>query len=299
MATLLVLAAGMGSRYGGLKQLDPMGPNGETILDYSVYDAIQAGFQKVVFIIRKSFSEEFQKRAEEIYGGKIQIAYCYQEIDALPEGFTCPEEREKPWGTAHAIWVARDEVQEGFAVINADDYYGPQAFKTAAEFLSESELNSTSYGMVAYELGNTLSDHGGVNRGVIHQEGGLMQDVKEVLKIQKQDDSKITGVDDDGKEHLLQEDTLVSMNFFLFTPTLFRELDSFLNEFFSTRLTEEKSESYIPAVIDTLIKSGEATCAVKQSSDRWFGVTYPEDKPIVQGAILECIQKGVYPENLS
>ena len=298
MATLLVLAAGMGSRYGGLKQLDPMGPNGETILDYSVYDAIRAGFTKVVFIIRKSFSEEFEARAENIYGGNIEIAYCYQELDNLPKGFTCPEERQKPWGTAHAIWVSKDEVNDPFAIINADDYYGPQAFQTAANFLIAADSTSTDYGMVAYQLANTLSEHGGVNRGVVNQENGFMKDVKEVLKIQTQKDGSIKGIDDDHVEHKLTEDTLVSMNFFLFTPSLFGKLDEFLFDFFSARLTEEKSESYIPAVIDGLIKDDQATCTVKHSTDRWFGVTYPEDKPIVQKAISECIANGVYPENL-
>jgi len=298
MATLLVLAAGMGSRYGGLKQLDPMGPNGETILDYSVYDAIRAGFDKVVFIIRKSFAEEFEGRAEKLYGGKITISYCYQELDNLPEGIECPEEREKPWGTAHAIWVAKQSVTDPFAVINADDYYGPQAFQTAYKFLSNVEPNSSEYGMVAYQLANTLSEHGGVNRGVVKHDDGLLQDVHEVLKIQRQADGSIDGVDDDEVTYNLEDETLVSMNFFLFTPSLFDHLDVFLGEFFRTRLTEEKSESYIPAVVDSLIKSGTATCAVKHSTDQWFGVTYPEDKPVVQAAITQCIENGVYPKEL-
>jgi len=298
MATLLVLAAGMGSRYGGLKQLDPMGPNGETILDYSVYDAIRAGFTKVVFIIRQSFAPEFQARAEERYGKKIEIAYAYQELESLPEGFSCPAERTKPWGTAHAVWVARDEVHTPFAVINADDYYGPQAFHTASEFLTNVSPESSDYGMVAYNLSNTLSEFGGVNRGIVHQQEGLLADVKEVLKLQKQPNGDITGQDDDQNDYTLQDDTLVSMNFFLFTPTLFHKLEDFLFAFFSTRLTEEKSESYIPAVVDQLIKEGRATCSVQQSSDRWFGVTYPEDKPVVQKAIQDCIAQGVYPEAL-
>ena len=296
--TLLVLAAGMGSRYGGLKQLDPMGPNGETILDYSVFDAIRAGFTKVVFIIRKSFAEEFRERAERLYVGKIEIDYCYQELDNLPDGFECPEGRVKPWGTAHAVWVAREKVQTSFAVINADDYYGPQAFQTAFGFLSEGDPKSADFGMVAYQLANTLSDHGGVNRGVVQQEEGLMLDVNEVLKIERQADDSITGIDDDKKEYQLQDGTLVSMNFFLFTPVIFQKLDLFLQEFFETRLREEKSESYIPAVVDGLIKSGEATCAVTHSTGRWFGVTYPEDKPVVQSAIQDCIKEGIYPESL-
>lgn len=298
MSTLLVLAAGMGSRYGGLKQLDPMGPNGETILDYSVYDAIRSGFTTVVFIIRKSFADEFRERAENIYGNKINLAYCYQELDHLPTGYSCPPERKKPWGTAHAIWVAKDAITEPFAVINADDYYGPQAFQTAANFLKNTHPKNAEYGMVAYQLANTLSDHGGVNRGVVQQENGLLKDVKEVLKIQRCKNETIVGTDDNSKEYTLSDDTLVSMNFFLFTPTLFDQLDHFLNDFFTHRLTEEKSESYIPAVIDELIKNKSASCTVEHSTDRWFGVTYPEDKPIVQQAILDCIQKGVYPEQL-
>ncbi len=298
MATLLVLAAGMGSRYGGLKQLDPMGPNGETILDYSVYDAIRAGFDKVVFIIRKSFASEFEERANALYGGKIQIGYCYQEVDNIPAGFDCPAEREKPWGTAHAIWVAKQSVNDPFAVINADDYYGPEGFKTAFDYLSQQTNESSDYGMVAYQLANTLSDHGGVNRGVVKHNGGLLEDVHEVLKIERQKDDSISGVDDDQVEFALQDDTLVSMNFFLFTPSLFGHLDTFLEEFFTARLTEDKSESYIPAVVDELIKSGQATCAVKHSTDQWFGVTYPDDKPIVQAAIANCIEKGVYPAAL-
>jgi len=298
MATLLVLAAGMGSRYGGLKQLDPMGPNGETILDYSVYDAIKAGFSKVVFIIRKSFASEFESRAKELYGGKIELSFCYQELDNLPEGFTCPAERKKPWGTAHAIWVARKEVSTSFAVINADDYYGPEAFQTASEFLTSVDSKSSNYGMVAYQLANTLSDHGGVNRGIVNQDSGLLNDVKEVLKLERQDSGSITGEDDHGITYELEDDTLVSMNFFLFTPALFTQLDKFLLEFFSSRLNEEKSESYIPSVVDSLIKKGQATCTVKHSTDRWFGVTYPDDKPIVQNAIADCIKNGVYPESL-
>jgi len=298
MSTLLVLAAGMGSRYGGLKQLDPMGPNGETILDYSVFDAIKAGFTKVVFIIRKSFAEEFETRAIKLYGKKIELSFCYQELDNLPDGVSCPPERKKPWGTAHAIWVAREEVSTSFAVINADDYYGPQAFQTASGFLTSTDPQSNEYGMVAYQLAKTLSDHGGVNRGIVNQEGGLIKDVKEVLKLERQDSGSITGEDDEGLTYDLEDETLVSMNFFLFTPALFAQLDTFLEEFFSTRLNEDKSESYIPAVIDSLIKAGSATCAVKHSTDHWFGVTYPEDKPIVQKAIADCIAKGVYPESL-
>lgn len=278
--------------------MDPMGPNGETILDYSVYDAIQAGFSKVVFIIRKSFADEFESRAQELYGDKIELAFCYQELDTLPDGFKCPAERVKPWGTAHAIWIAKQDVQSNFAVINADDYYGPSAFKIAQDYLSTVDTDSTEYGMVAYELAKTLSDNGGVNRGVVSQEQGLLKDVKEVLKLERQADGSITGVDDDQEQHVCNDQTLVSMNFFLFTPVLFKELDEFLFEFFSTRLTEDKSESYIPAVVDYLIKDGSAVCHVKHSADRWFGVTYPEDKPIVQQAIHACIKNGVYPEAL-
>ena len=299
MATLLVLAAGMGSRYGGLKQMDPMGPNGETILDYSVYDAIRAGFEKVVFVIRESFAAEFEARATEMYGGKVEIGYCYQELDNLPSGYECPAERTKPWGTAHAIWVAREEVRGNFAVINADDYYGPEAFQTAVQYLGQVGSGSNEYGMVAYQLANTLSEHGGVNRGVVQQEASYLQDVNEVLKIQRQEDGSISGVDDHGVEYELNDETLVSMNFFLFTPTLFGHLDAFLDTFFQTRLEEEKSESYIPAVVDQLIKGGVATCTVETSSDQWFGVTYPEDKPVVQEAITNCIAEGVYPESLS
>jgi len=210
----------------------------------------------------------YQKRADKLYGGKIEIDYCYQELNNLPLGYSCPTERKKPWGTAHAVWVAKECVTEPFAVINADDYYGPQAFMTAQQFLFNKGNDSTVY-------------HGGVNRGVVKYESGLLKDVHEVLKIQRQEGGEISGVDDDSVAHTLTDDTLVSMNFFLFTPSLFGYLDSFLGEFFSTRLTEEKSESYIPAVVDSLIKGGQAICAVEQSADQWFGVTYPEDKPIV------------------
>lgn len=296
--TLLVLAAGMGSRYGGLKQLDPMGPNGETILDYSVYDAIQAGFSKVVFIIRKSFAEEFEARAHSLYAGRIEIEFVYQELDHLPEGFTCPAERTKPWGTAHAIWVAKEKINEPFAVINADDYYGTGSFQLAQDYLSKLDADSKQFGMVAYKLENTLSENGGVNRGIVTATNGTLQSVKETTQIEKKSDSQAAGVSEDGSSISLALTAPVSMNYWLFSPALFNLLDEFLNTFFTDRLNEEKSESYIPTVVDEAIKNGNAECAVQISDDKWFGVTYPDDKALVQAALTECLTQGVYPTPL-
>lgn len=291
MKTVLILAAGMGSRYGGLKQLDPMGPNGETILDYSIEDAIKAGFTKVVFVIRKAFGAEFQAHIEQRHLDTIKIHYAYQELNALPAGFECPPERTKPWGTAHAIWITRKLIQEPFAVINADDYYGPQAFHIASDHLDHALSNESSYGMVAYQLDNTLSPHGGVNRGILHHTNHEMDDVREILDIRTQSDGTLSGFKNDGTLALLRPDTLVSMNFFLFTPTLFTHLESFLRDFFTHRLEEKKSESFIPAVVDHLLKTKQAVCKIHTTEDKWFGITYPEDKTIVQHALLQIRPK--------
>ena len=298
--TLLVLAAGMGSRYGGLKQIDPMGPNGETVLDYSLYDAIRAGFGRVVFIIREDFAEAFRSGIGSRFAGRIEVDYAFQRLDDLPDGFTVPEGREKPWGTAHAVRAARDLVDGYFAVINADDFYGHDAYQRAAAFFdSLPETASGAMAMVGYPLENTLSDHGRVNRGICQlDEAGFLTNVEEYLEIEREADGHVRGNALDGKRHIVPPGTLVSMNFWAFGPAFFQQLEEGFTRFLHESGDQLKSECYIPTVVDHLIHGGHSQCLVLRTTSSWFGVTYPDDKPSVVASIRRLISEGEYPEKL-
>jgi UTP-glucose-1-phosphate uridylyltransferase len=296
--TLLVMAAGMGSRYGGLKQIDSMGPSGETILDYSVFDAIRAGFSKVVFIIRPDFEKDFRERIGSKFSNKIEVDYAFQTIDKLPQGFSVPAGREKPWGTTHAILCARDVVKTPFAVINADDFYGRDSYAVLGKKLSTNANNETRYNMVGFTLKNTLSDHGTVARGVCRQnDQGFLTDIQELLKIAKTD-SGAQNVADDGTVTKLNGDEPVSMNMWGFTPSIFPQLETLFKKFLTEKGAELKSECYIPLSLGEIVKNGDGDCAVLRTSSSWFGVTYREDKPIVQASIQKLVNEGSYPSNL-
>ncbi len=300
--TLLVLAAGMGSRYGGLKQMDPMGPNGETVLDYSVFDAIRAGFGRVVFIIREDFAEAFKQGVGSRFADRIQVDYAFQRLDDLPEGFTVPEGRAKPWGTAHAVRAARSIVNEPFAVINADDFYGRDAYEVAARFLTTPPAadGKAHYAMVGYPLINTLSDHGDVNRGICATDAsGLLTAVEEYVKIEREADGVVRGNALDGTRNPVAEDGPVSMNFWAFSADFMTQLETEFTAFLANFGRVEKSECYIPTVVDALIRANTADCRVLETSSLWFGVTYPEDKPHVVASIRQLISAGEYPEKLA
>ena len=296
--TLLVLAAGMGSRYGGLKQIDPMGPSGETILDYSVFDALRAGFGKVVFIIRPDFEKDFRDRIAAKFAGRLEVGFAFQTIDQLPAGFTVPAGREKPWGTTHAILCARDAVHTPFAVINADDFYGQDSYATLGRHLSALANESSAYAMVGFTLKNTLSEHGTVARGVCQTDAnGKLTDIQELTKIAK----LAKGAEhrgDDGVIVALTGDEPVSMNMWGFTPAIFPQLEADFRAFLRTKGAELKSEAYIPMSVGNLIRAGQATCQVLRSDSTWFGVTYREDKPVVQASIGEQVRSGAYPASL-
>jgi dTDP-glucose pyrophosphorylase len=297
--TLLVLAAGMGSRYGGLKQIDPVGPNGETIIDYSIYDAIQAGFGKVVFVIRRDIEDAFRNFLGDRLNDHIEVAFAFQELDALPEGFSVPQGRTKPWGTGHAILVAKDEVNTPCLVINGDDFYGRESFAKASEYLiAAKDETMADYSMVAYQLCNTLSDFGSVSRGIctVSEQQHLMG-VEEFTKISKTGIS-ITHQQDDGSHHEFSGQEATSMNMFGFTPSIFEHLEKHFVAFLESRSQEEKSELYIPAVVNQLIQEKLATCTVIPTSEQWFGVTYREDREHVCSCIQKLISSGVYPEKL-
>jgi dTDP-glucose pyrophosphorylase len=296
--TLLVLAAGMGSRYGGLKQLDAFGPNGETIIDYSLYDAINAGFGKVVFIIRDFFKEEFMNAFDPKLKGKIEIEYVTQELMDIPGGHDIAEGREKPWGTAHAVWVGRNVIKEPFGVINSDDYYGVESYKVLHDFLvNEEEVDN--YAVVAYKLKNTLSDHGTVNRGVCTADkNGNLSKVVECLKIKREEDNVIRFPHGEENQSELTDETLVSMNMWAFKPSYFEYSTKMFNEFLDEKGCELKSEFLIPDVIDDMIKSDFLKVRVLDTDSDWFGVTYQEDKPIVIEKINNLLEKGVYPKSL-
>ncbi len=299
--TLLVLAAGMGSRYGGLKQMDPMGPNGETVLDYSVFDAIRAGFGKVVFVIREDFAEAFRETVGARFAGRIEVAYAFQKLIDLPEGFSVPEGREKPWGTAHAVRAARHEIDGPFAVVNADDFYGADAYAVVAAWFAKHPGNDGKehYAMVGYPLRNTLSEHGSVNRGICQtDEKNLLTDVEEVVEIARGEDGVARGTSIGGEVREVADGCPVSMNFWGFTPSFLEQLETHFIEFLREKGGELKSECYIPTVVDDLIRKGEADCEVLETSANWFGVTYPDDKPHVVASIAALIQNGEYPTPL-
>ncbi len=294
--TLLVLAAGMGSRYGGLKQMDALGPNGESIIDYSIYDAIDAGFGKVVFVIRESFADVFKKQFEPKLSGKIETAYVYQALDDLPEGFTVPEGREKPWGTGHAMLMAMDIINEPFAIINADDYYGKEAYQQAADFLNSSS-DENEYAMIGYPLNKTLSDHGTVSRGICEtdQDGNLIQ-IDERTKIGWEGDMIYFYEGDEKTE--VNGNVPVSMNFWAFKPGFLPLLEKAFAGFLKEKGHEMKSEYYFNATVDDLIKKGVVSTKVINTKSQWFGVTYKDDKPKVQKKFNELHSKGVYPGKL-
>ena len=288
--TLLVMAAGMGSRYGGLKQLDAIGPNGETIIDYSVYDAVKSGFSKVVFIIRREFEKEFKERISDQYTGKIQVEFAFQELQALPYGFTCPEGREKPWGTGHAILSALDLISGPFVVINGDDYYGRESFKVVSDYYRE---GADQFSMVAFQLDKTLSIFGGVTRGLCTVKEGKLDTIIETENLQKTEN----GISSD-RDIGLDGTEPVSMNMWGFTPVLFDYLKDTFVDFLNEYGTELKSEFLIPSVINDLIQSGREQVHVLRSNSSWFGVTYKEDKPYVMGEIQKLINAGAYPLKL-
>jgi hypothetical protein len=299
--TLLVLAAGMGSRYGGLKQMDPMGPNGETVLDYSVYDAIRAGFGKVVFIIREDFAEAFRNTVGARFAGKIEVDYAFQKLDDLPEGFSVPEGRTKPWGTAHAVRAARHVVEGPFAVINADDFYGADAYQSIARWFAEGagEAGKDHYSMVGYPLKNTLSEHGSVNRGICETDAqGLLTDVEEVVDIARAEDGVVRGTALDGSRREIADICPVSMNFWGFTRSFFDQIEEHFTTFLAEKGGEQKSECYIPTVVDDLIRHEKADCRVLDTTSSWFGVTYPDDKPHVVASIAKLVESGEYPSPL-
>lgn len=294
--TLVILAAGMGSRYGGLKQLDEVGPNGEAIIDYSLYDAIRAGFGKVVFIIRKDFEDAFKARFDQKLAGRIDVEYAFQDLNDLPAGFSVPDGREKPWGTAHAIRAARNIVSTPFAAINADDFYGAEAYATCADFLNNT-VQDNLYCMVGYRLDNTLSEHGSVSRGLcITNNEGNLTDIDELTKISKKASEIV--FERNEEEHSLQGSETVSMNFWGFHPSLFTHLESGFVEFLKEKGSEMKSEFFIPMYVDELIKANKTSVKVLTSNASWFGVTYQEDKPMVKEQIQELIKSGKYPEVL-
>ncbi|MFT6179977.1 MAG: hypothetical protein ACJAQT_003503 [Akkermansiaceae bacterium] len=297
---LVVLAAGMGSRYGGLKQMDPMGPNGETVLDYSVFDAIRAGFSKVIFVIREDFAEAFKTSVGSKFARQIEVAYAFQKLDDLPEGYPVPEGREKPWGTSHAILAARDEVDRPFAVINADDFYGADAYQQAASFLTRDlpQDQKAHYALVGYQIVNTLSDHGAVNRGICQTDHGLLRGVEEVINISRKDTDQIEGTALNGSTCQVEEDVVVSMNLWAFPVSFLTELNHHFCTFLAEHGTEDKSECYIPTVVDGLVNRAVADCHVLETSSSWFGITYPNDKPHVVASIKELVDSGEYPSPL-
>ena len=297
--TLLVLAAGMGSRYGSLKQMDGVGPNNEAIIDYSIYDAIQAGFGKVVFVIRHYFEQEFREIfTPERFGGKIDVEIVFQELEYLPEGLSVPEGRVKPWGTNHAVMMAAEAIHEPFAVINADDFYGAEAYKTIASYLTQLEGSKNRYCMVAYDLNKTLSENGTVSRGVcgVNAEGNLASMV-ERTQIERMPDGKIV-FHDGGADEELSEDTPVSMNLFGFTPDYFAYSEGYFKTWYEANCGNLKSEFYIPTRVNKLIGDGTATLRVLRSAAQWHGVTYKEDKPALMAAIEQMIADGKYPRDL-
>ena len=298
--SLLILAAGMGSRYGSLKQLDQMGPSGETVMDYSVFDALRSGFDRVVFVIRRDFEEEFKNVIGKRYEGKVKVEYAFQDINDLPGNFKCPEGRVKPWGTAHAVYAARHLLNEPFAVINADDFYGRDSYTQLANYLSNPPASGKVRGCIAsFILSNTLSENGSVSRGICTADAnGLLSKVVENTKIYRRNDGKVVSLMEDGSEVELTGDEPASMNSWGFMPEMVGEIEALFIDFLSKHGDELKSEFYLPGVVDTLINSGKAEIAMRYSKDSWFGVTYKEDRPMVQAALKNLVDAGAYPEKL-
>ena len=299
--TLVLLAAGMGSRYGGLKQLDGLGPNGETIMDYSIYDAIKAGFGKIVFVIRKDFEQEFREKVLSKYEGHIPAEVCYQSLDALPEGFTVPEGREKPWGTNHAVMMAKDLIREPFCVINCDDFYNRDSFMVIGKFLADLPDNSTNtYAMVGFRVGNTLSENGTVARGVCSKdENDLLTTVVERTEIMRVD-GKVSYKDENGAWVAIEDNTPVSMNMWGFTPDYFAHSDAYFKQFLSDPKNQAnpKAEFFIPLMVNELVNYGTSTVKVLDTTSKWFGVTYSADRQATVDRIQALVNEGVYPNKL-
>ena len=292
----------MGSRYGGLKQLDTLGPQGQSIMDYSIYDAIQAGFGKIVWVIRRDFEEQFRTQILAKYQGHIPCELCFQSLDALPEGFTVPEGRQKPWGTNHAVLMGKDVIKEPFAVLNCDDFYDRDAFRVMAKFLSElPEGSKGKYAMVGFRVDNTLSESGTVSRGICEndEKTHLLTGVVERTKIERRD-GVVQYLDDDDKWVSIPDTTPVSMNFWGFTPDYFEYSEAYFKTFLSDPKNQAnlKSEFFIPLMVDYLIKNGKATCEVLDTTSKWFGVTYPEDRPEVVAKLAALHKAGQYPDKM-
>ena len=292
----------MGSRYGGLKQLDALGPNGETIMDYSIYDAIQAGFGKIVWVIRRDFEDQFRNQILKKYEGHVPCELCFQALDDLPAGFKVPEGRVKPWGTNHAVLMGKDIIKEPFCVINCDDFYNRDAFMAIGKFLADlPEGSKGKYAMVGFRVSNTLSDSGTVSRGICENDDKthLLTSVVERTKVERRD-GKVQYLDDDDKWVTIHDTTPVSMNFWGFTPDYFAHSEEYFKTFLSDPKNQAnlKSEFFIPLMVDHLIKTGQATCEVLDTTSKWFGVTYPEDRPAVVEKFAKLGEEGQYPEKM-
>jgi NDP-sugar pyrophosphorylase family protein len=295
--TLLVLAAGLGTRYGGLKQIDAIGPYGQTIIDYSIYDGIRAGFGKVVFVIRHYFEEAFREKVSRKFEDFVEVAFVHQELDTCLGNFPPPSNRSKPWGTGHAILASREAIQGPFAVITADDHYGRRSFQTMVDFLTGA-IGPNDYAMVGYTLKNTLSEHGGVARAVIECDSRLfLRRIVEHKKIEKTAEG-VRSVDEDGTPHVLTGDELVSMTLWGFQPSIFAHLQSQFARFLREHGHDGGGELYIPSVIDEVVTAGAATVRVLRTDEPWFGITYRADKPLVAASIRKLINAGIYPERL-
>ena len=296
--TLLVLAAGMGSRYGGLKQIDPVGPGGETLLDYSVYDAVRAGFDRVVFIVRGDMESDFRTVAGRRIERQVPVEYCRQELEMVPGWFSIPPERRKPWGTGHAVLAARDAIGGNFAAVNADDFYGAGSYRRLAGHLQQAaDGRRGDYGMVGFRLSETLSDHGTVARGVCRSRQGLLEQVVELTRIARSGDGAVH-TDPQGRARNLSGDELVSMNMWGFTPSIFEHLERAFARFLRERGREDGAEFMIPTLVNDLVAAGQAKVRVLRSSDSWFGVTYREDRDRVTSQIRDLVRRGSYPAPL-
>ena len=296
--TLFVLAAGMGSRYGGLKQLDGLGPHGETIMDYSIYDAIQAGFGKIVFVIRKDFEQDFREKILSKYESKIPVELVFQSINDLPEGFTCPPERTKPWGTNHAVLMGKDVIKEPFVVINADDFYGRNTFEVVAQELMAHDGSKGKYCMVGFHVGNTMSESGSVSRGVCVNEDGLLTSVVERTSIQYDEKGDIFFLDENEQKVMLDPATPVSMNVWGLTPDYFDYSEECFKQFLTENISKPKAEFFIPLVINQMVERNDAQVKVLDTTSKWFGVTYSADRPEVVAKIAKLHEEGVYPDKL-
>ena len=299
MPTLLILAAGMGSRYGGLKQLDPVGPSGEVVIDYSMYDALRSGFDHFVFVIRPELEEDFRAQIGSRVEGRARVSYVYQELADLPDGFSVPPGRSKPWGTGHAVLAARPVIDEPFAVVNADDFYGQSSYKQLASFLAKPPSGKVpAYALVGFRLRNTLSDFDSVSRGICRcDEQGLLEQVVEFTSIERNGEGAVQ-THPDGRREALSGDEWVSMNMWGFTPSIFEHLARQFNRFLRERGSEPKAEFYLPGVVDDLVAAKRATAQLLPCPVTWFGVTYPEDKPVVAQSIQKLVDAGEYPDRL-